>query len=183
MEMSCAKCTDQIVDGAVSSRYCDECLRIFLAHSEQGIEDWAAHPEYVGYEVSCLGRVRRNGRILRPFSGGHQRRPTLELAGGTRRRVHQLVLETFIGPRPPGLLGLHWDDDAQNNRLHNLRWDDCAANYLDALRNGRRPSWRPRCELEGCAEPVRRGGHTCSEHHAQYRRAVAERALAMRAAL
>ncbi len=38
------------------------------------------------------------------------------------RKVHQLVLETFVGPHPPGMLACHRDDDPENNHLDNLYW-------------------------------------------------------------
>src|SRR3954468_21881101 len=54
------------------------------------------------------------------------------------RYVHHLVLEAFVGPRPPGLVCCHWDGDPSNNRLANLRWDTHQANMDDMLRHGTR---------------------------------------------
>jgi hypothetical protein len=51
--------------------------------------------------------------------------------------MHILVLEAFVGPRPAGMEGCHWDDDPTNNHLSNLRWDTRSANARDAVRNGR----------------------------------------------
>lgn len=56
----------------------------------------------------------------------------------TRRYIHRLVLEAFVGPRPEGLVCCHWDGDPSNNRLDNLRWDTHRANGADAIRHGRR---------------------------------------------
>jgi len=60
----------------------------------------------------------------------------------TRRRreshkVHKLVLETFVGPRPDGKLGLHRDDDHNNNAVSNLYWGSGSDNQYDAVRNGK----------------------------------------------
>ena len=52
------------------------------------------------------------------------------------RRVHNLVLEAFVGPRPDGQCGLHADDDPENNHLSNLRWGTRSENNLDMVRNG-----------------------------------------------
>ena len=52
------------------------------------------------------------------------------------RRIHRLVLETFIGPMPPGSYALHNDGDKANNRLENLRWGDSSENTLDMVRHG-----------------------------------------------
>lgn len=121
-------------------------------------ERWKAVVGFEGkYEVSDQGRVRsldryvswqcrygdrlvtvgRNqaGRLLRQCAipSGHF---TITIEGETRR-VHDLVLTAFIGPRPDGLQGCHEDDDKANNRLSNLRWDTPASNARDAVRNNR----------------------------------------------
>lgn len=53
--------------------------------------------------------------------------------------VHPLVLEAFVGPRPPGMEACHADGNKTNNALSNLRWDTKRANELDAIRLGTRP--------------------------------------------
>jgi hypothetical protein len=55
-----------------------------------------------------------------------------------RRLIHHLVLEAFVGPRPPGLICCHWDGDPANNRVENLRWDTYKSNCDDMLRHGNR---------------------------------------------
>lgn len=52
------------------------------------------------------------------------------------RYVHQLVLEAFVGPRPTGMFGCHWNDVPDDNRLENLRWASPSANRFDMIRNG-----------------------------------------------
>lgn len=52
--------------------------------------------------------------------------------------AHVWVLEAFVGPRPPGALGRHLDDDQTNNRLENLAWGTPAENVADAFTNGGR---------------------------------------------
>jgi len=101
------------------------------------------------YEVSDLGRIRSlarldaRGRSLREreLSPRKTTRDHLSVAlyrDGIRRdlQVHHLVLEAFIGPRPDGMEGCHWNDDPSDNRLDNLRWDTRRANVLDSVRNG-----------------------------------------------
>lgn len=70
-----------------------------------------------GYQV--VG-VRRNGRI-RVFQVGF------------------LVLEAFVGPKPPDMECCHGDGDPLNNRLDNLRWDTHQSNEDDKKRHGTRP--------------------------------------------
>lgn len=64
---------------------------------------------------------------------------TVNLATGDgrilTRRVHRLVLEAFIGPRPAGMVCCHEDDNPGNNALANLRWDTPTANMHDYLRS------------------------------------------------
>jgi hypothetical protein len=55
----------------------------------------------------------------------------------SHRRIHNLMLEAFVGPRPDGAFGLHTDDDPDNNLLPNLRWGTRSQNSLDMVANGR----------------------------------------------
>lgn len=115
-------------------------------------ETWRQIPGHPGYEVSDHGRVRsmdrfvmlRNGRLrrlkgrsLKPgvSSNGYQ---TVALGAGNSRCVHELVLVTFVGPRPKGQVGFHKDDVRSNNRLSNLRWDTYSANSKNITRLGKR---------------------------------------------
>lgn len=41
---------------------------------------------------------------------------------GRTHKVHRLVCEAFHGPAPAGLLCLHADENARNNRPANLSW-------------------------------------------------------------
>ena len=58
--------------------------------------------------------------------------------GDKRRmvRVHILMLETYVGPRPEGYEACHNNDIKSDNRLSNLRWGSKASNYADRTRNG-----------------------------------------------
>lgn len=61
----------------------------------------------------------------------------LDVGGKTIvRSVHQLILETFVGPKPDGMEGCHYpDSDKSNNRLDNLRWDTHGENAKDKYRD------------------------------------------------
>lgn len=52
------------------------------------------------------------------------------------RLVHRLVLEAFIGPRPPGMECRHLDGDKANNDIRNLRWGTPLENAADQIRHG-----------------------------------------------
>jgi hypothetical protein len=57
------------------------------------------------------------------------------------RLVHQLVLETFVGPRPPGMEARHViSNDPGDNRLVNLAWGTPPENTADKWRHGTMPA-------------------------------------------
>lgn len=60
---------------------------------------------------------------------------------GQRRKhfVHRLVLAAFVGPCPDGCECCHFDGNAGNNNLRNLRWDTKLANHADRHRHGTVP--------------------------------------------
>lgn len=120
---------------------------------------WKWIPGYEGiYEVSDTGRVRsvdrvdpagyrRQGKELAQATSSLHKVVTLyKDRKRTQVRVHWLVLEAFVGPRPEGAMGLHWDDDPENNHLDNLRWGTRAENSRDSVRNGKHSmALRTRC--------------------------------------
>ncbi len=52
-------------------------------------------------------------------------------------KLHQVVLMAFVGPKPEGFQGCHFDDNPDNNALANLRWGSASDNRRDMIRNGR----------------------------------------------
>src|SRR5882672_2703504 len=53
--------------------------------------------------------------------------------------VHRLVLETYVGPCPPGHQTRHLDGNGKNNRVENLAWGSRAENLADMRRHGSTP--------------------------------------------
>lgn len=119
------------------------------------MEIWLPVVGYEGwYEVSDHAQVRSLDRTLVTSSGitRHYRSRLLShnKAGAgdhhvvilskegvyERRLVHHLMLEAFVCPRPPGLFGLHRDDDPHHNLLPNLYWGTKSQNQDDKVRNG-----------------------------------------------
>lgn len=107
------------------------------------------------YEVSNLGRVRSldrdcitgprrisriRGRVLSLTPCGYKgrrRRVALHAEGKLSQRfVHHLVLEAFIGPRPPGYTANHLDGDASRNWASNLEWLTLEENHRHAGKMG-----------------------------------------------
>lgn len=114
---------------------------------------WKPIDGFDGYEVSDAGDVRcwnsQNGkggkltepRTLKPskFAGKPYMRVSLYKDGKPHiRRVHLLVLEAFVGPRPEGMEACHGAAGGSDNSLTNLRWDTHEANMLDQELHGTR---------------------------------------------
>ena len=56
---------------------------------------------------------------------------------GITRLVHHLVLEAFVGPRPPGKECRHFPDPSRtNNHISNLQWGTRSENNLDKRLHG-----------------------------------------------
>lgn len=127
-------------------------------------EIWKPVLGYEGlYEVSDHGHVRSYarkstpGKLLKPGWKGSKKYQVVTLSKNgvsVHKKVHRLVLETFIGPCPVGQSCCHNNGDHYDNRLSNLRWDTHAANMADMVRqnslNGTGP-WQKksvRIELE-----------------------------------
>lgn len=107
-------------------------------------ERWLPVVGYDGYEVSDLGQVKTFK--LRPGIKAQMQTRSGHLTVGlvdpqsnkiVTRLVHQLVLEAFVGPCPPGMVTLHGDGDPSNNGLGNLRYGTHQENSRDRESHGR----------------------------------------------
>lgn len=109
-------------------------------------------PEWPGYRVSSSGIVESRWKGKGVHRRMHGDWATLKqsrhsdghlvvglFCQGRKRQwqVHQLVLIAFIGPRKPGMVGRHLDDNKDDNRLANLSWGTPADNAMDRCRNGK----------------------------------------------
>lgn len=113
-------------------------------------EGRATIPGYPGYRVSALGRVQsRRHRNGLPSDSWRDIDPQPDQSGYPRvrlyapeqkprwRYVHHLVLEAFVGPRPPGMVARHvLTNDPTDCRLVNLAWGTQAENMADKQRHG-----------------------------------------------
>ena len=129
-------------------------------------ERWLPVPDWEDlYEVSSHGTVRslRKGIFLKPSyanTGGYALVVLCRDGMKKGKYVHQLVLEAFVGPCPPGLETRHLDGDPTNNRWApgltedeiraaggNLIYGTPSQNISDQVGHGTHP-WgcRDRCE-------------------------------------
>lgn len=133
---------------------------VLLGHADQlatvvvSPERWAAIPGWEGlYEASTHGRIRsvdrlrvsKNGvtkhlksHVLAQSQDAHGRCHVQLYRNGSRqpKTVHSLVMFAFVGPRPAGMEIAHWDGDAGNNHLENLRYATPGENEKDKVRHG-----------------------------------------------
>ena len=113
------------------------------------MERWKAVIGHPGYEVSDLGRVRSvdriiyrpyawplKGRVLVPNVTGSRHQHMQVSLGAKKRKVHHLVLEAFVGPRPAGGVGRHGAKGSLVNSLDNLCWGTQSDNIRDAVAAG-----------------------------------------------
>lgn len=121
-------------------------------------ERWAPILGFPGYEISNTGKVRSHWErgIKKGHKGfesvlakeTHLMKPRLDKSGywtvGLRigpkqfwRKIHNLMLRTFVGAPPgEGHIARHLDDDRNNNVLANLAWGTHQDNINDRGKNG-----------------------------------------------
>lgn len=108
-------------------------------------EQWKPLPRDERYLISSFGRVWStvSGRLLAvsPDGSSTDSYPYPRVYIDSKScSLAQVVAETFIGPRPPGLEVCHNDGDSLNNHFENLRYDTHQENIRDIVRHGRNPS-------------------------------------------
>lgn len=96
---------------------------------------------YPNYSTTKDGRVRNNrtGKWLRGATSYGRKFYTLYVKGQPKAcKAGRLVLETFVGPCPPGMQCHHRDGNRLNDHLENLKWATPFEDYLDTVkRRGR----------------------------------------------
>ena len=76
-------------------------------------------------------------RVACPDTGGYPTLVVPKTNGVNRTRmVHQMILEAFVGPKPPGMECCHENGVRTDNRIEKLRWDTRSNNQKDSVRHG-----------------------------------------------
>jgi len=94
------------------------------------------------YEVNSSGEVRRMGssetRKPRDDDRKHQRMNMTWDGKREEPKVHELVMQLFGPPKPPGkhIVILHKDNDGTNNSISNLKWGTRSENVQQAWDDG-----------------------------------------------
>lgn len=120
-----------------------------LPRPEDGLE-YRYVVGHFGYAVTNNGRVfscKKTGKNNNPNLGywrelsriseksGHLKVALMDDGIRKDRKVHQLVLEAFVGPCPAGCECLHRNGDESDNQVDNLRWGTRKENIDDQFRH------------------------------------------------
>lgn len=132
------------------------------------VQEWRPVPGHEGYfEVSSVGNVRSVDRHIVDNGGRRRLIPgrDLTLHRRTKRTAHlavklldktvpveHLVAAAWIGPRKPGQIVRHWDDDPTNNTVSNILYGTYSDNAHDRVRNAKRTA-PARCSRRHLLEP------------------------------
>lgn len=80
-----------------------------------------------------------NAKLIKPATDRYGY-PVIQLRHDGRKRsvgIHTLVLITFVGPRPEGMLCRHLDGCRTNNHVSNLAWGTAQQNSDDMILHGK----------------------------------------------
>lgn len=93
------------------------------------------------YFVSNMGGFKKNDTILNQYndSDGYLLVSLFLNNKWNTHRSHRIILETFVGPCPKGMICRHLDGNPKNNRLDNLEWNTNSINMKDRTRHGTQP--------------------------------------------
>jgi hypothetical protein len=109
---------------------------------------WRIIPSFPHYEVSETGEVRRVAKGIRGGEVGKLMKPYRREDGynmyilrrdnrSFHKKAHQLVIDTFVGPKPfDGAEVCHIDGSRTNDHWSNLRWDTRSNNHKDKVGHG-----------------------------------------------
>jgi hypothetical protein len=83
-------------------------------------EEWSPHPLYPEYNISSYGKIKKGDRLLsiETTPNGYYR----VFVRGRMHYVHNLVADTYIGPKPDGYITHHIDYIKTNNFKLNLQY-------------------------------------------------------------
>jgi hypothetical protein len=117
-------------------------------------EEWRSIPEFSGYDVSSLGRVRSTDRfsgkrrglvkgkelVQTPNKRGYPEVRLFKNSKSTAKVVHRLVAKAFIPNDENKLQVNHIDGNKLNNKTSNLEWMNNSENQKHAYSLGLQPN-------------------------------------------
>lgn len=102
------------------------------------MENWKIIESHPQYQVSDLGRIKRNEKLIKPYIMNKYLKVSLSLNGKvTKHYVHRLVACAFcIKSKDNQNDVAHFNGNPSDNRSINLRWATRSENMMDAMRHG-----------------------------------------------
>jgi hypothetical protein len=91
---------------------------------QNNYERWRTVTNYENYKISSFGRMKRNGKILKPCIGTHGYQHVNLYKNGKAKNfmIHRLVAIAFIENAENNKYVDHKNNDKKNNNVNNLRW-------------------------------------------------------------
>jgi hypothetical protein len=112
------------------------------------------YPGYLACRLGAIFRFKTRKRVARPLTPVLQPSDYMRVClsinkSKYQRYVHHLILETYVGPCPPGMECLHGPGGRRDNSVENLRWGTHRENIADRERDGTtvRGERHPRAKL------------------------------------
>lgn len=100
-------------------------------------EEWRSHLEHTSYEISSLGRVKRNNKVLSQSEHvGYMSVHIYKNCKQETKYAHRLVAETFLPNEHSLLFVNHKDGNRSNNCVENLEWVTRSQNAQHARSSG-----------------------------------------------
>lgn len=112
-----------------------------MKHPSIALDPIPGHPEYMASRLGGIFSVKTWNKLARPLKQSLDKDgyPVVGLSHGKKmhtRKVHRLILETYVGPCPPGMQCLHGPGGKLNNSIENLRWGTHLENQAEKAEAG-----------------------------------------------
>ena len=115
-------------------------------------------PEFENYAVTKDGQVwsKRKYIWLKPSNNGQGYLQVILCKRGKMfsRKVHTLVLISYVSLRPGGMECRHLNGNKRNNNLYNLCWGTRSDNQKDSVKHGTHRHGNPCGEQQGRAKLI-----------------------------
>ena len=124
--------------------YDEHLISMAGGDGDNDTEEWRGVDGYPDYEVSSRGQVRSRRRCgakgglinLKTQTDGYVYARLSNAGLAKSKRVHGLVAQAFIGPRPTGFHIRHLNGEVTDNRVSNLSYGTASENEIDKVKHG-----------------------------------------------